>query len=157
MITANVKLNSPTLPKDISSSSNSGQENGDFNFTAKSPPKTPETATGRKMRGCRKFIHYEFSPPFVISDDSSTDQDSPVPIKSKDRPNVDPIPINGELGGVAAKKCKGRPRKSVDSGSVGLDKKRKGKDISEEKEALNVRYFILFFMNWKIKRYFPSE
>ena len=144
MINANMKQNSPPLPKDISfSSDTSGQENTDFNFTVKSPPKTPETATGRKMRGCRKFIHYEFSPPFVISDDSSTDQDSPVPVKSKDRPKVDPIPINGELSGVAAKKGKGRPRKSIDSGIVGLDKKRKVKEVSEEKEALNIRYSIL--------------
>jgi len=48
-------------------------------YVAVTPPRATTTTTGRQMRDCRKFIHYEFSPPFVISsDDSSTDQESPV-------------------------------------------------------------------------------
>ena len=35
------------------------------------------SATGRKMRDCRKFIHYEFSPPFVSSESSVSEMDSP--------------------------------------------------------------------------------
>ena len=111
-------------------------------FTAKSPPKTPETATGRKMRGCRQFIHYEFSPPFVISDDSSTDQDSPVSMVAPSA--VQPIVMNGESQKGMSKKGKGRPRKTIDSGldviRGGIEKKRKGKDkILETKEDLNIR------------------
>ena len=35
------------------------------------------SATGRKMRDCRKFIHYEFSPPFASSESSVSEIDSP--------------------------------------------------------------------------------
>lgn len=35
------------------------------------------SSTGRRMRDCRKFIHYEFSPPFVSSDSSFSELDSP--------------------------------------------------------------------------------
>ena len=32
-----------------------------------------DTKTGRKMRDCRKFIHYEFSPPFMSSESSQSE------------------------------------------------------------------------------------
>ena len=73
-----------------------------FYFSSEVPvpapvPVTPETATGRKMRDCRKFIHYEFSPPFV-SDESSTDQFSPV-LKAKMQENTEIGKKKGKQGG----------------------------------------------------------
>ena len=35
------------------------------------------SATGRRMRDCRKFIHYEFSPPFASSESSVSELESP--------------------------------------------------------------------------------
>lgn len=61
------------------------------------PPQNHVTTTGRRMRDCRKFIHYEFSPPFVVSDESSTDQESPVSSTSyRDAPYPSPAAAKAE-------------------------------------------------------------
>jgi len=55
--------------------------------------------TGRRMRDCRKFIHYEFSPPFASSDSSVSE--------------VDSVEIIGENNPVKKlTKKRGRPRKN---------------------------------------------
>ena len=83
-------------------------------------PVTPETATGRKMRDCRKFIHYEFSPPFV-SDESSTDQFSPV-LKNKDQDST-------EIG--KGKKGKQAGRKKAE-GEKKKGRSGKGKNLNND-------------------------
>ena len=88
-------------------------------------PVTPETATGRKMRDCRKFIHYEFSPPFV-SDESSTDQFSPV-LKAKIQENTEIGKKKGKQGG--KKKMETEKKK----GKTG-----KGKNLNTN---FSIRYF----------------
>ena len=56
--------------------------------------------TGRRMRGCRKFIHYEFSPPFASSESSVSE--------------VDSVEIVGEISSVKKFiKKRGRPRKNA--------------------------------------------
>ena len=61
--------------------------------------KTPaDTKTGRKMRDCRKFIHYEFSPPFMSSESSQSEVEV----------------TEGEVEGVRKMtKKRGRPRKTL--------------------------------------------
>ena len=55
--------------------------------------------TGRRMRDCRKFIHYEFSPPFASSESSLSE--------------VDSVEFIGETNSVKKlTKKRGRPRKN---------------------------------------------
>merc|ERR1712096_278949 len=48
------------------------------NTTQLTPKESPVevSQTGRRMRDCRKFIHYEFSPPFASSESSVSEVDS---------------------------------------------------------------------------------
>ena len=61
--------------------------------------RTPaDTKTGRKMRDCRKFIHYEFSPPFLSSESSQSEVEV----------------TEGEAEGLRKMtKKRGRPRKTL--------------------------------------------
>ena len=80
-------------------------------------PGTPaDTKTGRKMRDCRKFIHYDFSPPFVSSESSQSEVDV-----SEDGDDTGPKKI--------AKK-RGRPRKNFSM----EDKDREESPVKEFKE-----------------------
>ena len=45
------------------------------------------SATGRRMRDCRKFIHYEFSPPFASSESSVSELESPETRKDPNMTN----------------------------------------------------------------------
>ena len=57
-----------------------------------------DTKTGRKMRDCRKFIHYEFSPPFMSSESSQSEVEV----------------TEGEAEGLRKMtKKRGRPRKTL--------------------------------------------
>ncbi len=77
------------------------------------------------MRDCRKFIHYEFSPPFV-SDESSTDQFSPV-LKAKIQENTEIGKKKGKQGG------KKKMEKEKKKGKTG-----KGKNLNTN---FSIRYF----------------
>jgi len=85
---------------------------------AQAPPKTVattpmDTKTGRRMRDCRKFIHYEFSPPFVSSESSQSEVET----------------VEGETLGIKKMtKKRGRPRKT-------LSMEEKARDNSPVKEV----------------------
>ena len=86
------------------------------NVEAETPPVSTST-TGRRMRDCRKFIHYEFSPPFVLSDESSTDQESPLSSAGKsyrDASYPSPVASKAEMTSNLVRRGRQPKMKSLD-------------------------------------------
>ena len=113
------------------------------------------SATGRRMRDCRKFIHYEFSPPFASSESSVGELESPEMrqdnlmkrlTKKKGRPirtqsmteeclsSPNSLSSNQSVGS----KKRGRPTKSKSTDCkeevLLLDEESNGSELGEEKK-----------------------
>ena len=85
------------IPANQLNSYNSSQSSLDSSSAVAATPKrkskgkvsespVERSATGRRMRDCRKFIHYEFSPPFASSESSVGELESPE--NQKDNSNM---------------------------------------------------------------------
>ena len=92
------------------------------------------SATGRRMRDCRKFIHYEFSPPFASSESSVSEIDSPENRKENFIKKLDKKKMRMQRTQSMTEECLSSPN-SVSSNPVkkrGRPVKSKSTDCREE-------------------------
>ena len=154
------------IPANQLNSYNSSQSSLDSSSTVAVTPKrksrgkvsespVERSATGRRMRDCRKFIHYEFSPPFASSESSVGELESPENrkdnimkklTKKKGRPirtqsmteeclsSPNSLSSNQSVG----TKKRGRPTKSKSTDCneevLPLDEESNGSELGEEKK-----------------------